>query len=827
MAATGPNTIYYELVIEASEFMSALRGAEGAALSFDEIMATMKVQIKAMMDEFGIDAPTAIRVLQSVRGEIGMTAEELTRLQEIARQAALKQVGDDFRNAESAGISFASTLRMIEGVIVSMVIFQFIQMLSQAFQDATKNAMDYYQALQNITVAQSALAQQGVAVTNQQLLDIVSQLSDKWKTISQVDITAAVAQAGLMASEFHLSVDQMTQLADEAAILHQLDPSKPMADYVVQLAKALEGGRSLALNGEQIAITNDELLAKAKELNLVADDYKGKLTDQQKIAAGLAIEFDRLHPEEAKLLQEIKDGNSALVQSEEATKQWADMMTVVGASLEGAVVQLKEVGVAVVGAYLDFIRWLQPIQSAVEGLMTAGNLVNVLAALSYAVQQIWAGNVHSIHDFANAIDDALAKMDNWVAKMYEAQKLGDWRNLGKTVAPGSGLDFTNTPVSPGGNDVTGASTIDESKLQGILDSVAKDYQNYYDSVQKATENFNTRMQDLQDRYNLQVQNEVQNTNLRMAQEKQNFRLKELQQEQDFQQKMRELQDKYLMDLEDALRKRDAEAVIKIIERYNMEKTTAQQQESIKQQQDKQNERLKLEQMKQEEDLRLSQMKAEFQLQQTEATRAYDQQLADLRTSLDTKLQEEAVKAQQDLGLNQSSIDAIYKLFTEYYGSGGKFAQTQQSSYTQMIQQSQGFVNGMAAIMQEYAAVLSSLGAGYGTIGEGSNAGGYGSPTPGGGGGGSSARRFATGGMALAASATDVTFGEAGPELAMFLPLNASAGAMQMSGLGGGGGGFGGQAVIALQLDPNLEARIVNTTLTHAAISIHKVYGGSR
>ena len=73
--------------------------------------------------------------------------------------------------------------------------FQGIQMLADAFRQANENAMEYYRSLQNITVAQAALAQQGTAVTNQEMLDIVNQLHEKWQTIAQTDITEAVAKA--------------------------------------------------------------------------------------------------------------------------------------------------------------------------------------------------------------------------------------------------------------------------------------------------------------------------------------------------------------------------------------------------------------------------------------------------------------------------------------------------------------------------------------------------------------------------------------------------------------------------------------------------------
>ncbi len=831
--SSGGNTIYYQLVIDAQAAIAQIKALEQAGLSFNGTVGAMQTKMQELAAAYGVDISVIQALFERFISTLNLTKEQMDAL---ANQTALKQAGKDLTDANFAGISFASTLRMIEGVIVSMVVFQVIQAISQAFSDANKNAMDYYQSLQNITVAQTAMAQQGMNVTNQQMLDLVNQIHEQWKTISQVDITQAVANAGLMASEFGLNRDQMSQLVQEAAILYQLDPSKPMGEYVTLLGRGLEDGRSMAMVQGQIAISADQTLAKAKELGLVSQDAKSVTDSHIKAVANLAIEFERLNPEAAKLTQEIQNGSSPLVQSEEATAKWKDETTALGASWSHFTATLQQIGADILGILMDFERWIQPIQ--VSAVLLASNVFNPLkeiAAVSLAIQQIWEGNVHSIHDFAQAVEDAFAKLNDQYAQLAEQNKMLDYRNLSKSVAPQSGIDFSNTP--PGTTqDITGANTIDESKLQSILDSVSKDYYNYYNDVEKATEEFNNRMQDLQDRYNLQVQTEEQNFNLRMSQEKANYRLKELQQEQDFRQKMIELQDQYMMDLEDGLRKQDAEAVIKTIEKYNNQKTIDEQQNALKLRQDKQSEELRLQQMKQDEQLRLQQMAAEYKLQQEEAQRAYDQQLANLKQSLDQKLQEEAVKAQQDLNLNQNSINSIYSLFQEYYGSNGKFAQEQQSSYTQMIQQSQGFVDQMGAIYQQYQQILAAMSGGYvgnvpgtytpGGIGEG-GIGGYGSPTP-----PASPpppKKYAAGGLALAQAATDVRFGEAGPELAMFLPLNsagsASAGAAAGA-LGGLGLGAGGHVTIALQMSPDLEARIVNTTLTHAALSIQKVYGAS-
>jgi hypothetical protein len=77
--------------------------------------------------------------------------------------------------------------------------------------------------------------------------------------------------------------------------------------------------------------------------------------------------------------------------------------------------------------------------------------------------------------------------------------------------------------------------------------------------------------------------------------------------------------------------------------------------------------------------------------------------------------------------------------------------------------------------------------------------------PGGGGNGSgpgaTTGPFAEGGSVIANTRTTATFGEAGPELAMFIPLRGGRGSVSGGGFGGGSGG-GGDVVVNLNISGN-------------------------
>jgi hypothetical protein len=79
--------------------------------------------------------------------------------------------------------------------------------------------------------------------------------------------------------------------------------------------------------------------------------------------------------------------------------------------------------------------------------------------------------------------------------------------------------------------------------------------------------------------------------------------------------------------------------------------------------------------------------------------------------------------------------------------------------------------------------------------------------------------MAAGGSLFANKPTSVTFGEAGPELAMFLPLGSNFGSPSASFAGGGGGG---SLQLQITLDPNLQAQIVQTSLDNVALSIDRM-----
>jgi hypothetical protein len=147
---------------------------------------------------------------------------------------------------------------------------------------------------------------------------------------------------------------------------------------------------------------------------------------------------------------------------------------------------------------------------------------------------------------------------------------------------------------------------------------------------------------------------------------------------------------------------------------------------------------------------------------------FQQDTADLHNQTGKLLADLATSLQDQYNLTATDLDRIYQLYDSYYGPDGS----------------------LLAMMFGFYNYIGQLG--------------------GGGGGGGGQKFMAEGGAFVANRPTNVTFGEAGPEAAFFMPLNGS----KMGNLGSlgsniSGGGSGGKLSLELWLSPDLQARVIN------------------
>lgn len=317
----------------------------------------------------------------------------------------------------------------------------------------------------------------------------------------------------------------------------------------------------------------------------------------------------------------------------------------------------------------------------------------------------------------------------------------------------------------------------------------------------------------------------------------------------FQERMRKLREGFLFDLEDALRARDARQVLQLIRRYNLSTTQAEreyQQQKEKMARDFQRQ---MEDLARQRDERLAMLYEELQQRllaidaereeekkreaeryakeqeeekrrwiekQTELAARYkeasDKEDADYQERVDKRNQrygedlqslkdhladryKEIAKALADeVGVTQESMNAVLTALANALGPGST-AELIYGYYVGYVnraaQQAATAMGYIAGLQQMIATMFPTM---YPTL-PGPNLPGQ-----------------AEGGAYIADRPTRTTFGEAGPELAAFIPLRS--GARPTMSVGGGEGG--GRVQVEISLDEYLEGRIIDTTLDNVA-----------
>ena len=275
-------------------------------------------------------------------------------------------------------------------------------------------------------------------------------------------------------------------------------------------------------------------------------------------------------------------------------------------------------------------------------------------------------------------------------------------------------------------------------------------------------------------------------------------------EKKYQEKIAQLRFDLENNLEDALATRDARQITRLIRaEQNAEESAKNQYDNEKKARDEKFAQ-ELVDLQKQEDERQTALEVEHQNRMKEIEiqnkQEQDAALVDLQnkeSALDTNLAQQRAdrltKFNQDkadllLQTGQLAADLLTSLTTQYNLTADQLAQ-------------------IYALYDSYygpnGSLLTMMYNFYQALGSG---GGHENSTVG--------KNRAKGGIDFANQATNVTFGEAGPEAAIFIPLSGA-----FSNLGSlnnnvsGGSGSGGKSIVEVWLSPDLQARIVNQAQT--------------
>lgn len=764
--------------------------------------------LKDLFSKGIISKETYQQVIGKINSELGRTSNQID------------QIERGTRRVHQGLWSWTNVIRTALGTLEAMAIFLIAKFVGDTMAKAIDSVKQLELAIYNLAVAEKSLSRLGVEISPEDFEEIIKSVKDLNLAISDIDITKSVADLATGLRDLGLAKEQIEGLSQAAAII-AVSKGLTMEDVVKQFVLGIaKGGRGLA--DLDIQVNDSVIKQKALEAQLVESEAAwNSLTASQRQSLEtqalylIIMDNAKSRMEELGLIQ-----TSVTSASRELAASWEDLSTVMGqvfrpvtfggfVLLEGAVLRTTQGMVYLALATVEFF-----------GVLTGG--ISVIDAFA-------RGAIKSLGDVEQAF---LRGQEKARRGLLPHMFIGGAPDIG---LPQSTQDFINrykktlpdTPTTPQSPIETEQEDLQKA-LEKMNNTILEAQIRLGQDMEEAAINLGRKLVDIAEEYarkraeaeinlnnkirdiNRDFQNKIQEIQARQREEAERARNDELDREAKFQEKMRQLKEEFLFDLEEALHNRDARTILRLIRRYNLEKEQAEREHALEkenaaregaararrfaqQRKDLERERqIRIQAAKQEFQDKLEQLRREEEVERQAAHMAYQRKMEDLERELKDRLALVAAGLVQEFNLTNKGLNAIVELYRRYYAN----------------------ITSIYAAMNKMLTGQTSLTIPTTTSG-------------GSGGGGGTALAMAEGGVLVADSPTTVTFGEAGPELAAFAPIGRTGRDVNKMFSNLSEGGIGGQIGIELFLSPDLETRIIKNTLGHAAEVITRVQGSKK
>lgn len=797
------NTIEFQILFQAVQAIGQLDQMRQAGMGLDQQILAAKQHALELSEAFGISGQAAVGVLKQTQTMITETGSSIQAFGTYSK-AAWGQVSADVKTATNDmsalehGIDF---VRVALGTLSAMLIFQVVQAVISTFTTAINLAEQYAESLYKIQVAQDILAKSGIGIKQQDLLDIASSVSQQFGVFSNVEMQTAVSNAALLTREFGFTKDQISQVVQiGSALAIQQGDLKNVSTYIEQVTRALTSGTApAALSKLGIDITSQQV----KDLAAQLYGANVALTDQEKAAITLQIAYQHMNNEikDFTSFQDTLPGEIAKTNS-----AWQNFLTILGNMFAPTLLSVQKV-------VQETIGFMQTLAAAV--IVTTSSMTAAIFVLNEVVH----GQITNLDQLR----------EEFVRITAESALQKGFDMTASTIADGfkavaSGADTATQAVDKLN---TSFKALDASNLDSIIGSV-NSFSNQLDKLNQRFQtqsaqdwqDYQTKLARSQQDYQISVANTIADYNARRANAEQTYRNNQIDAEAKFQEQMRQLREKYLFDLEDALRNRDARQVLRLQAQFQMQSTNLTNQFHLEQEQRqrqyqqeladaKRQEQLKLQQMAQAEALKQQRMTDDYNTEKARKQAQYNQELTDLQQSWTDKISMETQKLVEQYGLNDTQAKAVFDLLNSYYGPNGKIDGLYSYSYDSLVARSKALLQALNTMLQQFQAVANST----------ANFVAPGTAT------GSIAKYKAKGGIDIVNTPTNTpygaTYGEAGPEAHIFLPLSGGLSSISAPNVNLGSGA-GGKIGIEVTLSPDLVSRITENTLNKSADIITRV-----
>jgi hypothetical protein len=356
--------------------------------------------------------------------------------------------------------------------------------------------------------------------------------------------------------------------------------------------------------------------------------------------------------------------------------------------------------------------------------------------------------------------------------------------------------------------------------QRLVDIGTKESQNTADEIRK---------------YQFRIADAERDAAFRRQEAERKYRERELKEERKFQEKLRQLRENFLFDLEDAVRERDARQIIRLTRQYNMRRDQLIREEKIAKDDRQSAFEEELRQIEFQRQQRLQQLAIEHQRRLEEIAIQAERERAQAALDYERKKQEEAERYEEDKEKREERLqEQLDKLDEDTQKRVNKIIESLMKEYeatrawlnpiAQLYENTYGPNSRIDNALVWYQRRLQQTWLLQQKLKLMQHIGSYPGGSPGAFKEMEYAGERARGGTIVADKPTVAIFGEAGPEVATFTPLNKIAGQSDMGGQipMGARDPLTGKLRIEMMLSPDLETNIIDSALNEGADVIYTI-----
>lgn len=834
MVAPNTESVEYDIILQAAKAMQDLQTLTARAQTFGEKVDMVTASLKRFSEISGLSMKNSLSMFKEFDDIMSKGSADSATFGQMGAQGwtAVGEAAEASTNKIVSGLHF---VRIALGALEAMLLFNIVQAFQNAFNTAIKNASELEASLYRLHNAERILSQEGINISVRGLEDGIKRIKALLPIFSKEDITGEVGQIAIMTKALGLNEKQILDLAQAVAIYNVNSVAEESIQQTTQrVISSLLTSNAKGVSDLGIKLGDAAIQTKALEMGLLqAGEAVSSLTAHEKDLVKVQIVIDGAN-DSLSGMNEYLQTNTGRIQANKAA--WNDLMTTVG-----------QVLLPFLPAATKFFQLINDGFNTLKVIIVA--VMAVLETFMTTFRLVMNGSIKSLNDLKSKFHEVAEAAKELFTKSFFPEGL-------PTNAPSWAKDFlgkyVKTPETPtgvgGGVGTSGAEAQAQSdkakmiadtekKIQDIMqdsaDKKADIERQYGDKLQDIATNYAQKLEDiarntaekradaLRD-YGQKVDDINRDAAQKIADAQRDWRQKEIDKQKEFQNRMRELRDKFLMDLEDALHERDARQILRLIRQYALDKKNLEERAKLDRQQAKKDLAAKLQDIEIERQRKLEAAQREYQdkLQQIQIGEAralaeartwqqraladanlwHQRQLQEQQQYLQRKLRDLAQAIQQEYGMTAQGAQAIYSMLNGYFGMGGSAS------------------NLLSAFGSSLSSPTAPLAASNQTAGIGS---GLYNPYD------VRTQRnpyfgHAEGGTLVATRPTKAVFGEAGPEVVSFTPLTRPGNDRNKIFGDKSALGTGGNLDLRLELSPDLEARIIDSSLDNVAVHLDKI-----